>query len=254
VSSSEERFASGDIELAGTLARPPRSGRAPGLVLCHGFPAGSTGAALAGQSYVELADRIAERMGWMALAFNYRGCGESEGQFSLAGWQADVVAAIAHLRSVDQVDGVWVVGFGTGGALAIAAAATDVEVRGVASVGTPADFRDWAANPRRLLLYARSLGAIRGDDFPADFDGWSAELKAVSAVRSAANVAPRPLLIVHGTEDELVPSLDARAIAEAHGSAELSMVHSGGHRLRFDPRAIAVVLGWLDRQSHGLAN
>lgn len=252
--STDERFRSGDVVLAGTLSRPNRRGSAPGLVLCHGFPAGSTGAALAGQSYIELAERISERMGWVVLAFNYRGCGESGGDFSLAGWQADVVAALAHLRGTEGVHDVWVAGFGTGGALAIAAAADDPDVRGVASVGTPADFSDWAANPRRLLLYARSLGAIRDEEFPTDFKAWSTELAAISAAGSAAKVSPRPLLIVHGTDDELVPSLDARAIAEAHGSAELSMVAAGGHRLRFDPRAIAVLLGWLDRQSHGLVD
>lgn len=254
MTTTDERFASGDHTLAGTLVRPTRAGPSPGLILCHGFPGGSTGAALAGQSYIELAELIADRLGWTVLAFNYRGCGESEGQFSLAGWGDDVGAAVAHMRGLDFVTGVWVAGFGTGGALAIAAAAHDGEVRGVASVGTPADFSDWAANPRRLLEYARSLGAIRNGSFPEDFREWSEELKAVSAEESAARVAPRPLLIVHGTDDELVPSIDARAIADAHGSAELSMIASAGHRLRFDPRAIAVLLGWLDRQSHGLAD
>jgi putative redox protein len=31
-------------------------------------------------------------------------------------------------------------------------------------------------------------------------------------------------------------------------TAELRVVHAAGHRLRHDPRAIAALLGWLDRQ------
>jgi len=37
-------------------------------------------------------------------------------------------------------------------------------------------------------------------------------------------------------------------LAEAHGSAELRVITGAGHRLRHDPRAVAVLLGWLDRQ------
>ena len=71
---------------------------------------------------------------------------------------------------------------------------------------------------------------------------------ATSVDRSIAEVAPRPVLIVHGTDDESVPAFDARVVADAHGSAELRMLSGAGHALRHDPRAIAVLLGWLDRQ------
>jgi putative redox protein len=42
--------------------------------------------------------------------------------------------------------------------------------------------------------------------------------------------------------------VDARQFAEQHGSAELRLLSGAGHRLRHDPRAIAILLGWLDRQ------
>jgi putative redox protein len=37
-------------------------------------------------------------------------------------------------------------------------------------------------------------------------------------------------------------------LAEAHGAAELRVINGAGHRLRHDPRAIALLMGWLDRQ------
>ena len=53
---------------------------------------------------------------------------------------------------------------------------------------------------------------------------------------------------MHGDDDDSVPTMDARQLAEAHGGAELRLIHGAGHRLRHDPRAVAVLLGWLDRQ------
>ena len=41
---------------------------------------------------------------------------------------------------------------------------------------------------------------------------------------------------------------DARVLADEHGEADLRIIEGGGHQLRHDPRAIAVLLGWLDRQ------
>jgi putative redox protein len=56
------------------------------------------------------------------------------------------------------------------------------------------------------------------------------------------------MLVMHGDEDELVPSTDGRQLAEAHGTAEFRVFQGAGHRLRHDPRVVSVLLGWLDRQ------
>ena len=53
---------------------------------------------------------------------------------------------------------------------------------------------------------------------------------------------------MHGGDDESVPTADARRLADAHGNAELRVIEGAGHRLRHDPRAVALLLGWLDRQ------
>ena len=248
----EHRFASGPLQLAGHLARPPqRSGTGtPGVLLCHGFPTSITGASEAGQTYPELADRIANELGWVALAFTFRGAGESQGNFSLGGWLADLQAAVHHMLSLDGVSGVWIAGFGTGGALSICAAARDVRVRGVAALGAAADFDDWAGQPRRLLEHARDLRLVTDPRFPSSFESWARDLRTVRAVQSVVALPPRPLLVVHGTEDESVPDFDARVISDAHGSAELRILPGASHQLRHDPRAIAVLLGWLDRQRH----
>ena len=248
------RFQSGDLSLVAHLARPPLSGDGrPGVVICHGFPSGPDGGANSVATFPELAFRIATEMGWVAMVPYMRGMGDSEGDFSLDGWRDDVAAAAADLRGQDNVEGVWAVGFGTGASLAICAAAVDPEIRGVAALAAPADWSDWAANPRHLLLHARQAGVITSEEAPTDFGRWSAALREVSAERSVAEMGTRDLLLVHGSDDEVVPPLDARVLASGHGIADLRMIAGAGHHLRHDPRAIAILLGWLDRQrrQHG---
>jgi putative redox protein len=251
----EPLFTSDEVSLAGYLAWGRRAANAfvPGVVLCHGFPLGRGAARVSALSFPELADRIAAEMGWAALAFNLRGSGDSEGNFSLGAWRRDLSAAVAHLRSQPQIGGVWIIGFGTGGALAIAAAALDPEIRGVAAVSAPADFDDWASHPRRLLQHARDVGIIRDQAFPPSFDRWARELREVRAVDLIPQLADRPVLIMHGSEDDAVPVFDGRVLADAHGTAELRIIDGGEHQLRHDPRAVAVLLGWLDRQRNTAA-
>ena len=122
----EHRFGSGGNLLAGHLARPPVRAdvsQVPAVILAHGYPSDVHSASEAAAALPELADRIAAEMGWLAFVVGLRGCAGSEGSFSLAGWLADLQAAVAHLRTTEAVSGVWIAGFGTGGALAICAAA-----------------------------------------------------------------------------------------------------------------------------------
>jgi len=241
---------SNGLELAGYLATPAPKGASapPGLVLCHGFPVGAGGAANSGRTYPAFADRLAAETGWVVLTFNFRGTGESEGDFSLAGWLADVWAAVDRL--VDEgISGVWLAGSSTGGALALCEAAEDPRVRGVASLAAPATFDVWAAHPRRFLEEARQIGVISDRSFPPDVDAWGRELGEIRALDAVARIPPRPLLIMHGTDDDTVPVQDARTLATAvDGAADLRLIHGAGHRLRQDPRAVAFLLGWMERQ------
>jgi len=244
---------SSGLKLSAHLARPPATAtdaQVPGLVLCHGFPAGPGGAATSGQTYPELAERLAADTGWVVLAFNFRGTGASEGNFSLAGWLDDLRAAIDHLLGVDGVSGVWLLGASTGGALAICQAGEDERVKGVATLSARADFDDWAADPGRFLAHARTIGVIRDPAFPPDPAAWGRELAEIRPTALIAKIPPRPILLVHGAEDATVALDDARVLADAAVDAvELRVLNEAGHRLRHDPRAVALVIGWMERQA-----
>jgi uncharacterized protein len=243
---------SSGLRLAGFLARPAPSTAAPvpGLILCHGFPAGPGGAKTSGQTYPELAERLAADTGWAVLTFNFRGTGASEGNFSLAGWLDDLRAAIDHLLASGGVEGVWLAGASTGGALAICQAGEDERVRGVATLSARSDFDEWAIDPESFLAHGRSIGVIRDRNFPADHEAWARELREIRPTALIAKIPPRPILIIHGADDDTVPLEDARVLADAAGDAvELRVLGEAGHRLRHDPRAVALLIGWMERQA-----
>jgi putative redox protein len=216
--------------------------------VCHGFPTGPRGAAASASTFPELADRIARECGFPALTFNFRGTGASDGSFSGAGWFEDVRSAVTACLDLGGVESVCIVGVGEGGTFALCEAEHDERVRAVATLGAPASLRDWARDPARLLAYARRAGLVRDETLPPNVAQWARELADLDATAALGHGARPTVLVVHGLDDPLVPVSAARAIAAAAGEhAELHLLPAAGHELRHDPRAIATLLGWLDR-------
>jgi putative redox protein len=164
---------SAGLSLRGHLALPAAAGqgRVHGLVICHGFPSGPRDETMSGRGYSDLADRIALEAGWAVLTVNFRGTGDSEGDFSLGGWLADLQACVDVLVDRPDVDGVWVAGFSTGGSLALCAAGEDPRILGVAALAASADFQEWARDPQAFLAQARAIGLISKKG-PDDVVAW----------------------------------------------------------------------------------
>jgi putative redox protein len=237
-----------DTRLVAHVAHPPVPGATPAVVLCHGFPTGPRGAVASATTFPELADRIAREIGCIAVAFNFRGTGGSAGDFSVNGWLDDIAHVLDDLDGRPEAHGVVLVGVAEGGTLALCAGAADERVVGVATLAASTTLRDWGRDPGRFLDYARRVGMVRTDGFPESLTSWGREIAAIDAEAAARALAPRPVLVLHGSDDAVVDPSDARAIAAAGGPwAELRLVQSAGHELRHDPRAVAALLGWLER-------
>ena len=234
--------------LAAYWARPSSGATAPAVVLCHDFPTPPRGSVASGLTFPELADRIASQAGWQVLTFNFRGTGGSDGDFSIGAWKADLRLAVDEAHAASTTSGVWIVGTGVGGALALEVGAPDPRVHGVAALGAPANLQDWSRDAGRFARHCRRMGVFRSEDAPGDLSAWAREIAAVDTVAATRAFAPRPLLLLHGTDDDVVSVADAQLLADAHGRAELRLVLNAGRRLRHDPRAVASILGWLDRQ------
>jgi putative redox protein len=233
---------------AGTLRvyASTRGPAVPVLLVCPELPVVEGGTGDVGPGYETLADRLAQESGWRVVSPMPRGIGGSQGDFSASGWLADLSSVLDHDLVPDG--GAWAAGFGFGGAVALRLAAADQRVRGVACLGTPADLSGWAADAPRLAERCRRAGVI-GAGFPKDPTAWANELAELRPVDAVSALAPRPLLVVQGDDDAVLTSAAARTLVDAAtGRCELRMVPGAGHGLRADPRAVATLVGWLERQ------
>ncbi len=236
------------IKIAGEIHLPTGSGRFPAVCICHGIPSGKPKDADDG-GYPELAQRMCRR-GFATFIFNFRGAGESGGNFDLAGWTRDLKAAIDHLWESPEIDRLRLslLGFSGGAAVAICVAAQDLRVSCVTACACPAAFTFLSEvdEPEKVVDYFRSIGVIRDDAFPTSAKEWLGGFNEVRPVDYVARIAPRPLLLVHGDRDETVSVEQARWLyKEAGEPKKLVIIDGAGHRLRQHQRAMKRVIDWL---------
>ena len=201
VTRQDFRLDSGGIPLAATFFVPPGPGPHPALVICHGMPAGprpdpgasDAPAAEEGLEYPGLAEWCAWE-GFATLIFNFRGTGDSGGNFHAMGWAQDADAVVSWILSRPEVDPARVILLGSsmGATIAIYTTANRPEVAGLVSFAGPAASRP-RAEPAEAVERMRTMGIIRDPDFPPNLEEWANEGVALSPSEWIGKVAPRPL-------------------------------------------------------------
>ena len=235
------------IKIAGQLYLPGDQIPYPSVCICHGIPAKSPAPSDGG--YPLLAERIC-RQGFAALIFNFRGTGASGGNFDILGWTRDLTAAIDYLWALPEVDRAHLalLGFSGGAAVSVYVASQDKRVSSIVTCACPAEFTflTQGDEPSSLIDRFRHLGTIRDKDFPQSAEEWFNGFRLVSPIKYVAGIAPRPLLLVHGSKDELVEVGHAHRLYQKAGEPkQITIIDGAGHRLRQDDRAIAIVINWL---------
>src|SRR3989449_5904804 len=211
-------FYSEGVKLDGDVYVPddvrPREKRA-GIVLCHGYT---------GVKDIYLPDnaRALNKAGYVAMVFDYKGWGASDGpRTRLAPYSrvADVQAALTFLGTLPQVDPQRLGIYGTsyGGATVVWVGAVDPRVRCVVSVVGIGNGRRWMRSVRRpdefhdLLARARQDRARRAVEGKSEFvareeillpDRQSAELGAAARRNNPNAVSAIPLEYVDDTRSE----------------------------------------------------
>lgn len=233
-------FDSDGHRLLGTLYLARGYGPKPTALLLHGCPGLQQNADLA----VTLRDR-----GWNSLVFHYRGCWGSAGQYDLRTIPRDVAAAVDHLHggSYPGVDPgrLAVVGHSLGGWAAVLAAAADPRLRAVAIYGAAVDLAAVDLEPSQIDHEITRFLTTTPEDFIRQRDEASAHLDPVGALRS---ISPRPLLVVHGTDDRWIPAAHARRLhAHAGQPSDYIEIEGANHDFAWHRAQLRdLVGGWLD--------
>ena len=90
------------------------------------------------------------------------------------------------------------------------------------------------------------IGLIRDPDFPPDLEGWYDHFHKLTPGECVAFVSPRPVGIVHGEDDTLVPPGHARRLFEhALDPKRLILLPAADHHLRRDTRVSGLIRTWL---------
>jgi len=226
-------FTSQGMQIIGVLHCPPADTKPPAVVFYHGC----TGSKIeAHWLYVKLARHLAA-LGIMTLRFDFRGSGESEGEFedmTLSGEIADGLCAFEYLIAECGADPrrTGVLGLSMGGTVAaILAGRLGKRVKSCVLLNP-------VARPLEDCSFiARSL-ALDVSRFPVEFNCFlfgKAFFEELSSIRPLEEIsrAACPVLIVNGSGDTTLSPLRSREyldVLEKHGiPSELFVLEGADH-------------------------
>lgn len=215
------------VKLAGWFLPHPRP--CGTVLLLHGFGVNHFG-------LVDLAYDL-HAHGLQSLLFDFRGHGASEGDATTLGFheEQDVLGALAYLRSRSDVDPdrVGVYGVSMGGATALLTVREGLGVRAIITDSAFATLRGAIDHGfRRIANLPPSIFRRPTIWFASKLAGeeLTEVLRVVRPLARIKRTAPCPLLIIHGTEDDVVFVQDAYQLyLAAEGPKEIWIIPDAGH-------------------------
>ena len=277
-------FTSGGLTLTGVLHVP--DGMQPGearaaIAVLHGFGGNKNG------GIPVVAANLFEQLGYVTLRFDMRGCGNSQGERGKViclEQVEDTKSAVTFLVSRPEVraDNIAVMGFSFGAAVAVYTAGVDPRVAACISVGGWGNgekkfrkqhaspeawkkFSDMLAEGRKLLAQGKSMIVPRFDIVPIrpgirnnlapgsllEFPFEVVEsMYTFCANEVVGKIAPRPLLLMHPSDDSVTPTEQSIDLfAHAGQPTDLHLVANVDHFMLAEdnPIAPAVLRNWLSK-------
>lgn len=177
-------------------------------------------------------------MGYGVLVFDLRNHGTSEGERTTMGLYEvrDVRAAFEFIIAQPEIDPDRVVIYGQsmGGATAIQATAQLPRVRGLivdtAYTTLPAVISDGVTTLSGLPPFPWAQMTVAFAETMSDVD-----MSAVRPIDAVGQIAPRPILFLHGTADNTIRPAHSRELYAAAGEPKtLVIVEGGGHGNLYD--------------------
>ena len=252
-------FDSHGAAVNGVLLIAQGPGPHPTVLLLHGFPGNERNFDLA---------QVFRRAGWNVMVFHYRGCWGSQGDYSFTHVLEDVGAALGFLRCASSQElhrvepsSIVLVGHSMGGFAALMTAASDSQVRAVASISgancgvlARALESEVAGDQSINVMFEEALSRLQGTTAEALVEEIIDAGERWDLVRQAEALDDRSVLLVAASRDEDLPvglhhTPLVRAL-EAEGAGDLIQVVIDSDHSYNDKRiALArTILDWLERQ------
>jgi hypothetical protein len=178
----------------------------PAILICHGFAGQKTGKY---RFYVTLAEELAKN-GIAALRIDFRGCGDSEGDFSKTTLQAqvsDAIIALNFLKSCPEIDQnrMGICGRSLGGAVSVIAAKKFQNIKSIALLAPMFSADSWREKWLQLkktgLAEDKNVVVMQGQLAGLNF---LRELFEMRLEDELAHLKHVPLLHIHGEMDNIV--------------------------------------------------
>jgi len=258
-------FQSAGLKINGSIHLPPGmrpSEKRPAFMVLHGFGSNSS------SSNCVLPCEMLAEWGYVALRFDFRGCGESEGKRAntiCLEQVEDASAALSFLQTRPEIDParIALVGSSFGAAVAVYTGGVDKRVAAVISSGGWGDgetkfrkqhaspeawkrFTDMMARGREERARGKSIMVPRFDivPIPEHLRGHLAKNSIMEftfdTVESMYNfranevvgkIAPRPLLLLHAANDSVTPTEQSIGLFQHAGklTTELHLLNDVDH-------------------------
>lgn len=203
-------------------------GRQPNaVILVHGIHANRQATLPAAVMFFEA--------GYHVLMVDLRGHGDSEGERVSYGFyeRQDVQAAVSYLIAEKEIEHVGAIGYSLGGAAVAQAAASDERLQAVviqssfSSLSDAVDdsfaeytkWPEWPFAPAVIKAAERELGVT---------------VEEIDSARALGTLSPRPVFIIHGSEDKLFPVRQAFKLYQtAKAPKDLWVIEGMGHEYPF---------------------
>jgi len=178
---------------------------------------------------LDIASGLVEH-GYNVLMFDLRGHGESDGNRMSAGYyeKRDLLGAVDYVKG-RGLEHIGVLGFSTGAVTALMTTAENGDIDAVVADSSFADFKDmmepeFSKRTKFPEFFLPPLLFMVKIMYGVDFT-------AIKPVELVSEIAPRPILFIHGELDDTVPLEHAYRLQQASQNPEnqLWVVPEAGH-------------------------
>lgn len=210
-------------KIFGVLHRPLNAAKSPVVLMCHGLGGHKVGK---GRLYVSLAEMLST-LGIGTLRIDFRGSGDSEGEFSamtIDSEVSDALTALNYLKNSQFIDSERIAIFGRsfGGVVAVMAAKRFGSIKSIALWAPVFGCEQW--KEKWMKAHANPMGPeLRNNllDIEGMRPGYSffEQLFTLKLGESLQDLAEIPLFHVHGEKDSIVDLSHAHRFKEARNHA-----------------------------------